>query len=206
MAAFVTVEQEGEKENWYFYCAGDSIWRLESLCRFPSASQRVQIRESIGDIDTTIPHYRLLRADLLRMLLPDDTLRLIFGRHRADAEKLMEPLRKAKMWRGFSLRDVDFTKLEEYRELDDDIEPGNLIFYTVDRAAIERLKSGIGLRRIERDSRYPSLLFFVAGTIDRSSYGYLHAPSPADIPPLSSNEFIALKPIGNGWWLYKRLK
>jgi hypothetical protein len=118
----------------------------------------------------------------------------------------MAPLRKGKQWQAFSLREVDFHKLEEYRELDDDIEPENLIFYTVDRGAIERLKSGIGLRRIERDPRYPGLLFYVTGMIDKSSYGYIHALEADDIPLLSSDEFIALKPIGNGWWLYKRLK
>ena len=34
-----------------------------------------------------------------------------------------------------ALRDVDFTTLDEYRELDDDIEPNEFIFYRIDRDA-----------------------------------------------------------------------
>lgn len=206
VVAYVTVETGGERENWYFFCAGDSIWRIEALRRFPSAAQRSQIRESIAEIDTTTLPYRLLRSDLQRLLLPDDSLRNLFRGSRADADKVVGPLRRGKLWKDFALRDVDFGALEEYRELDDDIDDGARIFYSLDRGAIERLKRTLGLRRIERDPEHPGLILFVAGAIDKSSYGYLYAPDGQEIPEVSSDSFITLKPIVEGWWLYKRVR
>jgi hypothetical protein len=205
VAAYVTVETGGTKENWYFFCTGDSIWRIEALKRFPTPAQRAQIKESLAEIDTTNATYRMLRSDLQRIVLPDDSLRSLFRKNRVDAEKLVAPLRRGKLWSTFPIREVDFMHLEEYRELDDDIAPDQLIFYTVDRLALERLKRAIGLRRIERDDNYPELIFFVAGVIEKGTYGYLYAPDELDLPPLSHNGFIALKPVGDGWWLYKRV-
>lgn len=206
VVAYVTVETGTERENWYLFCVGDSVWRIEALRRFPSAAQRTQIRESLAEIDTTTPTYRLLRSDLQRLLLPDDGLRDLFRANRDDADKLIPFLHKGKLWTTFALRDVDFFRLDEYRELDDDIAEGHRLFYTLDRGAMERLKDAIGLRSIERDPLYPGLVFFVGGGIDKSSYGYLHTADPAELPDVSSNNFITLKPIGDGWWFYKRVR
>ena len=206
VAAYVTVERGSERENWYLFCVGDSLWRIEALRRFPSQSQRAQIRESINQIDTTSPAYKLLRADLQRVLLPDDSLGAILTHNRADAEKVVEPLRQGKLWKDFSLRDVDFNKLEEYRELDDDIDDGEMIFYTLDRSALERLKKSIGLRRIERDPDHPGLIFFVTGQIERSTVGYVNCSDPSLLPAISRDGFIMLKPAGEHWWLYKRMR
>jgi hypothetical protein len=206
VAAYVTVERGSERENWYLFCVGDSVWRIEALRRFPSQAQRAQIKESIKEIDTATPAYRLLRADLQRVLLPDDSLGAILARNLPDAEKVAEPLRQGKLWQDFSLRDVDFGKLEEYRELDDDIDEGEVIFYTLDRAALERLKRTIGLRRIERDPDHPGLLFFVTGQIEKSTVGYINCTDPTLLPGISRNGFITLKPVGEGWWLYKRMR
>lgn len=206
VAAWVTVEAGGERENWYFFCVRDSIWRLAALRRFPTASQRAQIRESLSEIDTTTAAFQMLRSDLQRMLLPDEALRDLFLANRADAGKLVEPLRRSRLWTRFALREVDFLKLEEYRELDDDIDAGDRIFYTLDRNAIERLKRTIGLRQIIREDIYPGLIFFVVGSIDRSTIGFLHADDPGALPALSENGFITLRPLGGGWWLYRRMK
>jgi hypothetical protein len=206
VAAYVTVERGAERENWYLFCVGDSVWRIEALRRFPSQAQRAQIRESINQIDTATPAYRLLRADLQRVLLPDDSLGTILTRNRADAEKVVEPLTQGKLWKDFSLRDVDFGKLEEYRELDDDIADRDVIFYTLDRGALERLKRTIGLRRIERDPDHPGLIFFVTGQIEKSTVGYINCGDPSLLPAISRDGFITLKPIAEHWWLYKRMR
>ncbi len=206
VAAYVTVQHGNERENFYLFCVGDSVWRIEALRRFPTPSQRAQIRASIKDIDTVTPAYRLLRADLQRVLLPDDTLSALFGRNYRDVEKIADPLRKGERWKSFPLRDIDFGKLEEYRELDDDIAPNDLIFYTLDRSALERLKRTLGVRRIERDPDHPGAMFFVIGQIEKSTIGYINAADPAALPAVSSQGFITLKPVGENWWLYKRIR
>lgn len=205
-AAYVTVELSGERENWYFFCVRDSIWRLEALRRLPTASQRTQMRESLKEIDTTTPTYKVLRSDLQRLLLSDESLRELFSASKADAEKIVTPLDRGKLWNQFAMREVDFSRLEEYRELDDDIDYHDRIFYTLDRGAMERLKHSLGLRRIERDPRHPGLIFFVAGDIDKSSVGFVHAAAPDLLPGLSRDGFIMLRPAGEGWWLYKRVR
>lgn len=202
--AYASVDADGERENWYLYCTGDTLWRLEALCRFPTALERAQIHQSLTTLDTTTPRYRLVRAEFERLLLPDDSLRAILRRGRADAEKLLGQLRKGNGWTGFNVRDTDFGALEEYRELDDDINPNDLIFYTIDRAAMERLKRNVGVRRIERLAQYPDLVFFVAGAIGGGSYGYLNAPKGTALPELSPDGFFMLKQVAEGWWLYKK--
>ncbi len=205
VVAYATVESGGAQENWYLFCNGDTIWRLESFRRFPSPSQRTQILQSLRDIDTTTASFRQLRSDLQRILLSDDSLRSIMRLNRRDAEKVVEPLRKGRLWDGIAIRDVDFMKLEEYRELDDDINDKDRIFYTLDRSALERLKQRIGLRRIERDPRYPDIVLFVIGTLENDSFGYINCSDPSLLPPVSSNGFITLKPIGDHWWFFKRV-
>ncbi len=203
--AYVHVTTETGVEDWSLFCAGDSIWRLEAFKRFPTASQASQIRSSLRTIDTTIAGYGLVRGDLERLLMGDDSLCVLLRRHQKDIRKILEPLRKGSLWKAFSLRDVDFARMEEYRELDDDIDEADKVFFSMDRLAMERLKRSISLQRVERDGRYPDAIFFVAGTIGPGSYGYVHASDPSHLPPVTRREFISLKPAALGWWLYRRI-
>jgi len=203
--AYVRVGTGAGVEDWYFFCAGDSIWRLESIKRFPTALQAAQIRSSLKTLDTTVAGYGLMRADLERMLLSDDSLCLILRRNQNDVQKILDPLKRGTLWTSFSMRDVDFARLEEYRELDDDIGDGKRIFYSMDRQVIERLKRSIGLQRVERDERYPGTVFLIAGTIGPDRYGYVYSSESSLLPPVSRHEFVALKPAAPGWWLFKRV-
>ncbi len=200
--AYVTLTGRGGKENWYLFCAGDSIWRIESLVRFPS--QRPLILASVSKADSS-PAHRTRRAELMRMLLPDDSLCNLLRANLKDLEKLVLPLSKGEHWRSFSLRDVDFHSLEEYRELDDDIVENDLIFYSLDRDAIEGLKENLGLSRVERDARFTDAIFFVICDFDNESVGYVYTPKNGTLPPISRKEFVALKLASQGWWMYKRI-
>lgn len=204
--AYVRVTTTVGTEDWYLFCAGDSLWRLEALRRFPSASSRAQIRATLSSLDTSISGYGLIKGDLERLLMTDDTLCTLLRRNMKDVQKILEPLRKGTQWRAFVMREVDFARMEEYRELDDDIGDGERIFYSMDRQALERLKRSIGLQRIDRDVRFPKAIFFVAGLIGPGSYGYVYAADPGDLPPVTRHEFITLKPAAAGWWLYRRVR
>lgn len=205
VAAYVTIETAGERESWYLFCVGDTIWRIEGVRRFPTPMQRAQIRTTLGTLDTANRADRFLKSELERSLLSDDSLRAMFKSGRADAERLLVSLRKATLWTSFSLRDVDFSAMEEYRELDDDVPAADLIFYTSDRGALERLKRSPGVRRIERDPKFPDLVFFVLGGLERGTFGYINAPAPEKLPELSAGGFITIKPVAPGWWFYKRV-
>jgi hypothetical protein len=202
--AWVTVEIAKEKHDLYIFCIGDTIWRIEAINRFPTQSQRAQLISSLGEIDTSVASYRVLYGDLRRLLLSDDSLRILVRQNVRPLSSLVPSLAGGESWERFVVRDVDFAALDEYRELDDDIAERDLVFYRLDRGALETVKRTLGVRRIERDRRLPGLLFLVAGEIESGSYGYIYAPSPDLLPPLSPDGFLTLKPAAPGWWIYRR--
>lgn len=199
--AYVTLTGRNGKENWYIFCAGDSIWRIESLVRFPL--QRPLILASISKADSS-PAYLARRAELMRVLLPDDSLCNLLCSNIKELEKLVAPLSKGERWKSFTVSDIDFNSLEEYRELDDDIVENDLIFYSMNRGAIEGLKKHLGLNRVERDRRYADAIFFVIGDFDNESVGYVFTPEGGTLPTVSRKEFFVMKLASKGWWMYKR--
>ncbi|MCE7935774.1 MAG: hypothetical protein DYG96_14445 [Chlorobi bacterium CHB2] len=117
-----------------------------------------------------------------------------------------ERLAKSQQWDSFALRDFDFSAIDEYRELDDDITPQELMMYRLNRAAVQELREQGGIQKIERDSAYPEVLFFVGGMVGESSYGYLHAATPHALPNVWNHNVVMLKPVAPQWWLYKRVE
>lgn len=206
VAAWVTVESWEGAENIYFTCVCDSLWKIERIARFPTLSQRRQIEESIRKFDVRSDYDRVLRDDLLRLLLPDHILAELLRDHLAAATTVAERLAKSQQWDSFALRDFDFSAIDEYRELDDDITPQELMMYRLNRAAVQELREQGGIQKIERDSAYPEVLFFVGGMVGESSYGYLHAATPHALPNVWNHNVVMLKPVAPQWWLYKRVE
>lgn len=203
VAAWVTVESWEGAENIYFTCICDSIWKIEGMARFPTLAQRRQIEESIRKFDVRSDYDRILRDDLLRLLLPDRVLAELLHDNLPAAATVAERLAGSQQWGSFTLRDFDFSKIDEYRELDDDITPQELTMYRLSRTAVQQLREQAGIQRIERDSTYPGVLFFVGGNVGESSYGYLHTATPLALPKISSQNYVMLKPVAPQWWLYK---
>jgi hypothetical protein len=138
------------------------------------------------------------------VLLSDDSLRALLPPFLDDVTLLLQKVSVARKWSGFSMRDVDFPNLDEYRELDDDVPDNDLIFYSVDRRMMERLKRRLGIRRIDRDPAYPGLTFFTIATPEKSTIGYIHAAKGAALPQITRDEFIDLRPVVPGWWVFRR--
>ncbi|MBL7988149.1 MAG: hypothetical protein JNJ94_08805 [Chlorobi bacterium] len=205
VAAWVTVESWEGAENIYFTCICDSIWKIEGMARFPTLAQRRQIEESIRTFDAHSDYDRILRDDLLRLLLPDHILAELLRDHLAAASTVAGRLAKSGQWSSFILRDFDFSKIDEYRELDDDITPQELTMYRLSRPAVQELREKVGIQKIERDSTHPGVLLFVGGSLGKSSYGYLHATTPLALPNISGQNYVMLQPVAPQWWLYKCL-
>ncbi|HVK38184.1 MAG TPA: hypothetical protein VNA88_06615 [Candidatus Kapabacteria bacterium] len=201
--AFVTVTARAEVESVSLFMRGDSIWHIDAIRRLVPSNQRAQIRTAAEALDTAI--FRLRRNDLEHLLMSDDTLAAMLRRSLPAAEKIVGRLDTVRRWGRFALRDFDVRTIDEYRELDDDVPLADLIFYQLDRGSLERLRQELGIRRIDRDARFPRVIFLQGAAIEQSHYGYLHAPSAESLPPLSEREFILIRPVAPGWWLYKRL-
>lgn len=204
--AYVTVSGREDTENAYLYLRRDSIWHIDAIRRLVPQHQRQQIRAAAAALDTSVASFKLRRADLEHLLLPDDSLAALLRRDLGAADRVVEHLERVKRWSRFALRDVDFTTIDEYRELDDDVPASDLVFYQIDRTSLDHLRRVLGIRRIDRDRRFPQLIFMQGAAIEQSHYGYLHSPAPGALPPLSEGEFIVLRPVADGWWLYKRLE
>ena len=203
VVALVTLEQSEISRQLSIFCVGDSIWRLEAIREFPTTLERALLKQTLAATDTTTSTERLLRNDLRHLLLPDDSLRALF-RHYAEAVSLTVPTIAAHgEWHRFSLRQEDLYASDEYHVLDDDVAPEERVFYVANRAALDSLAHGLGVHRFERLTNRPEAILLVAGAIGDGSYGYLHVPRPAVLPPLSENGFIEIRPIRDQWYLYR---
>jgi hypothetical protein len=206
VVGYVTVRAGNETTNLYIFCSRDSIWRMDAIRSFPTFRQRTQIAKSLRDLDTTTRPNRLLHADLQRVLLSDDSLSRILLLNLPAISNVVQTVSKGRLWKDFAIRDVDFLNLDEYRELDDDVPQRQMVFYSADRTALEEVKANVGIRRLVRDDRYPGAIFLVGANVQGNTYGYIYAPGVTPIPEVSGKEFIMVKPITPGWWIYKRVE
>lgn len=53
------------------------------------------------------------------------------------------------------------------------------------------------------EAPYGSLLKFVIGGVVDNYVGYLYATDPDDVPPISPDGYIVIRPMGNGWYMFK---
>jgi hypothetical protein len=73
-------------------------------------------------------------------------------------------------------------------------------------AQIRQILNKIFINRVlllgEEDPCQTCLQFNIAGMVD-NSVGFFYQPDITKIPKISDNEYIIIKAIGNGWYLYK---
>lgn len=59
------------------------------------------------------------------------------------------------------------------------------------------------IRDIIVDKNAPgTVLYHIGGVLD-NSVGYMYQPDPKKVPQVSAGYFILIRPLGNGWYLYK---
>lgn len=201
--AYVSVGSGSEREVWSLFCRGDSLWRIEAMRRYPTPEQRQGILQAIRECDTTTVGGRLRCTELRRFSYSDDTLGLLLRNSRRDLDRIVGPLEQGRLWYNFALDTVDFTRLEEYRELDDDITDSTRQFYTLDGRSMERLKSQLGVIAVERRNAYPGVIALVLARYDGGSIGYLRAADPALLPTPSPASYVMIRPVAPGWWVYR---
>lgn len=68
---------------------------------------------------------------------------------------------------------------------------------------MRKLENKLRIRNILSDKHAPGIaLYFIGGMLD-NSVGYFYEPDPAKVPAISAGYFILIRPLGNGWYLYK---
>jgi hypothetical protein len=70
--------------------------------------------------------------------------------------------------------------------------------------AIKELLRGLYIRRLtRRDTGCSSCLEFIIGGVNNNTVGLLYQPNPAEVPDMNPKRIIVIKPLGDGWYLYK---
>lgn len=59
------------------------------------------------------------------------------------------------------------------------------------------------IRDIIVDKNAPGTVLYLLGGVLDNSVGYLYQPDPSKVPNISAGYFILIRPLGNGWYLYK---
>ena len=70
--------------------------------------------------------------------------------------------------------------------------------------ALRKLLQRLFISRVgRRDTGCPSCVEFVVGGLTHNTVGLLYEPNPAAVPAMSPDRIIVVKPLGQGWYLYK---
>lgn len=77
----------------------------------------------------------------------------------------------------------------------------------LDEASIEYvdLKNGIGRDVKENCGFADCFALILAFESPRYEIGYLHVTRPEDVPPISQDGYIVVRPLGNGWYFFRRV-
>lgn len=68
---------------------------------------------------------------------------------------------------------------------------------------IKKLTDQLLIRKIDYDVRYPGCVFFIIGGMIDNTVGYMYQPDPKKVPLITEKHYIYLRPLGNGWYVFK---
>lgn len=206
-AVYITTYAEGKHRNFYFFCENDSIWRIESWREFPNNQQRQEIVETITDAttttDTSHQHRFLQSIQLTRLLLTDKELSTLFAEIQPDVNAVAWQLLRSDVWNKLDITNIAFDSIDEYDALDDNLSTFDQFFFRLNHAALERLRDA-GVLYFTRPAKYNGALLIEIGRWAEHTLGFAYVAAPEDLPEISRDDFFALKPVANNWWLFKR--
>ncbi|HEU4718446.1 MAG TPA: hypothetical protein VFU15_11455 [Bacteroidia bacterium] len=68
---------------------------------------------------------------------------------------------------------------------------------------IKSLSQKILIRGFQSDKLYPGAVFYMLGGVSDNSVGYMYQPDATKVPNMTEKHFILVRPLGNGWYLFK---
>lgn len=97
-----------------------------------------------------------------------------------------------------------FSELEKLRQKKYPIQKTDSVYKSVMHdKKISKKADAVLIRDILVDPHAPGcVLYFIGGILD-NSVGYMYQPDPALVPKPTAGYFILIRPLGNGWYLYK---
>lgn len=97
-----------------------------------------------------------------------------------------------------------FAKLEKKRASKYPLGANDTTYRTViTDKKIRKQADALLIRDIIVDENAPGTVLYLLGGVLDNSVGYMYQPDPAKLPSISAGYFILIRPLGNGWYLYK---
>lgn len=75
--------------------------------------------------------------------------------------------------------------------------------YIIASKKMQKVMNLLLIRAVRSDRNAPGNALYIIGGVLDNTVGYLYQPDPALVPKISAGYFILVKPLGNGWYLYK---
>ncbi|MDQ3111840.1 MAG: hypothetical protein M3R17_18280 [Bacteroidota bacterium] len=174
----------------YFYLVKAQNWTIyaaRSLVMKQSAKDALKSLDSIPEKDRgeayTKTHAHTYYFETKNLELwdnSDDVLAAHFIEHKKQFQQIQKRLVK----KGFTKTD-------------------SLVINAIKDKKIKKLTNEILIRGFEYDKRYPGCIFYLIGGIADNTVGYLYQPDGKKIPLITEKHYILIKPLGDGWYLFK---
>lgn len=194
----VELRDSASRRDFYLHFRHDSTgWKLgaiRSLAMTHLGPPMVALltglpKAEIADYDRKHPDasHAFTVGNLRLWTSADADIAAHFQRHRPDFQKLLRRVQTGKFFT--TLPGPDEATAEQAANAD---------------PAVHTLLRRLFLGRVtRRATECGSCLAFVIGGKTTSSVGLLYQPEAAQLPAMSPNGVIALRPLGEGWYLYK---
>ncbi len=79
----------------------------------------------------------------------------------------------------------------------------SLVVNGINNKKIRKLADRVLIRNFEYDKMYPGCIFFLIGGLLDNTVGYLYQPNSQKLPLLTEKQYILIKSLGSGWYLFK---
>lgn len=174
----------------YFYLVKNKNWTIyaaRSLVMRQSAKDALKRLDSIPEkyreeayTKTHAHSYAFEVANIKLWDNSDNVLASHFNSHKKQFQQIQKRLVK----KGFTKSD-------------------SLVVKAIKDKKIKKLANQVLIRGFEYDKRYPGCIFYLIGGIADNTVGYLYQPDPKRIPLITEKHYIIIKPLGDGWYLFK---
>ncbi|MEO5642690.1 MAG: hypothetical protein ABIQ40_18280 [Bacteroidia bacterium] len=167
-------------QNWTIYAARSLVMKQsarDALKRLDSIPEKER-GEVYGKTHT---HSYTFEVENLRLWdNSDNVLAAHFNSHKKEFQQVQKRLVK----KGYTKAD-------------------SLVLNAINDKKIKQLTSKMLIRGFEFDNRYPGCIFYLIGGITDNTVGYLYQPDAKKIPRITEKHYIIIKPLGDGWYLFK---
>jgi hypothetical protein len=79
----------------------------------------------------------------------------------------------------------------------------SLLTFAMGNKKIKKQANKLLIRSIEHNPRHPGMILFIVGGMVDNTVGYFYQPDPSKVPPMTEKKYILIRPLGDGWYLFK---